>query len=112
MLEGLGGPEGGKGPNKHTLTPTSPISTHTHTHTTTHTHTHTHTRHGCPELCIHVVNNMYGYNAMEVQEAFVKIREQVGCSCVCACVCACVCMGRWSCASCLCIAFERGARTP
>jgi len=25
-----------------------------------------------------VVNNMYGYNAMEVQEAFVKIREQVG----------------------------------
>lgn len=35
------------------------------------------TRHGCPDLCINVVNNMYGYNAMEVQEAFVKIREQV-----------------------------------
>ena len=40
-------------------------------------------RHGCPDLCINVVNNMYGYNAMEVQEAFVKIREQVG---VCVCV--------------------------
>jgi transformation/transcription domain-associated protein len=23
-----------------------------------------------------VINNMYGYNAMEVQEAFVKIKEQ------------------------------------
>ncbi|KIY95658.1 transformation/transcription domain-associated protein [Monoraphidium neglectum] len=33
-------------------------------------------KHGCPELCINVVNNMYGYSAMEVQEAFVKIREQ------------------------------------
>lgn len=40
-------------------------------------------RHGCPELCINVVNNMYGYNAMEVQEAFVKIREQVGGAVVC-----------------------------
>jgi transformation/transcription domain-associated protein len=23
-----------------------------------------------------VINNMYGYNAMEVQEAFIKIKEQ------------------------------------
>jgi transformation/transcription domain-associated protein len=27
-------------------------------------------------VCITVINNMYGYNAMEVQEAFVKIKEQ------------------------------------
>lgn len=27
-------------------------------------------------MCIIVINNMYGYNAMEVQEAFVKIKEQ------------------------------------
>ena len=27
-------------------------------------------------MCITVINNMYGYNAMEVQEAFVKIKEQ------------------------------------
>lgn len=33
-------------------------------------------RHGCPDVCITVINNMYGYNAMEVQEAFVKIKEQ------------------------------------
>jgi hypothetical protein len=33
-------------------------------------------RHGCPDVCITIINNMYGYNAMEVQEAFVKIREQ------------------------------------
>ena len=29
-----------------------------------------------PEVCIDIINNMYGYNAMDVQEAFVKIREQ------------------------------------
>lgn len=33
-------------------------------------------RHGLPEVCITIINNMYGYNAMEVQEAFVKIKEQ------------------------------------
>ncbi|WIA37453.1 hypothetical protein OEZ86_014371 [Tetradesmus obliquus] len=33
-------------------------------------------KHGCPDVCITVINNMYGYNAMEVQEAFVKIKEQ------------------------------------
>jgi transformation/transcription domain-associated protein len=33
-------------------------------------------RHGLPDVCIIVINNMYGYNAMEVQEAFVKIKEQ------------------------------------
>lgn len=33
-------------------------------------------RHGLPEVCITVINNMYGYNAMEVQEAFIKIKEQ------------------------------------
>jgi hypothetical protein len=31
---------------------------------------------GCPEVCVSIINNMYGYNAMEVQEAFVKIKEQ------------------------------------
>ena len=34
------------------------------------------TQHGCPETCLSILQNMYGYNAMEVQEAFVKIREQ------------------------------------
>ena len=28
----------------------------------------------------HVINSLYGYNAMEVQEAFTKIREQAKCS--------------------------------
>jgi len=27
-----------------------------------------------------MTNTLYGFNAMEVQEAFVKIREQVSCS--------------------------------
>ncbi|KAL6746236.1 hypothetical protein V8C86DRAFT_2445362, partial [Haematococcus lacustris] len=34
------------------------------------------TAHGLPETCLNILNTMYGYNAMEVQEAFVKIREQ------------------------------------
>ena len=29
---------------------------------------------GCPEVAIGIINNMYGYAAMEVQEAFVKIK--------------------------------------
>ena len=33
-------------------------------------------KHRCPDVCLSILNNMYGYNAMEVQEAFVKIREQ------------------------------------
>jgi hypothetical protein len=33
-------------------------------------------KHTCPEVCNAIINNMYGYNAMEVQEAFVKIKEQ------------------------------------
>jgi hypothetical protein len=33
-------------------------------------------KHSCPEVCNAIINNMYGYNAMEVQEAFVKIKEQ------------------------------------
>ncbi len=33
-------------------------------------------KHGAPDVAIAIINNMYGYGAMEVQEAFVKIREQ------------------------------------
>ena len=31
---------------------------------------------GNPSVCKDIISNMYGYNAMEVQEAFNKIREQ------------------------------------
>lgn len=34
-------------------------------------------RHGYGEACTRIINSLYGFNAMEVQEAFVKIREQV-----------------------------------
>ena len=34
-------------------------------------------RHGCYEACHRLINSLYGYNAMEVQEAFAKIRQQV-----------------------------------
>jgi transformation/transcription domain-associated protein len=33
-------------------------------------------KHDCPEVCKHIIATQYGFNAMEVQEAFVKIREQ------------------------------------
>ena len=33
-------------------------------------------RHGYGEACTRIINSLYGFNAMEVQEAFVKIREQ------------------------------------
>jgi hypothetical protein len=32
--------------------------------------------HYLPEACCHVINTLYGFNAMEVQEAFVKVQEQ------------------------------------
>ena len=32
--------------------------------------------HHLPEACCHIINTMYGFNAMEVQEAFVKVQEQ------------------------------------
>jgi transformation/transcription domain-associated protein len=35
-------------------------------------------KHGAPDTCIRIINTMYGFNAMERQEAFTKIREQVG----------------------------------
>ena len=35
-------------------------------------------KHGCPEACKRIIVEMYGFNAMEVQEAFIKICEQVG----------------------------------
>ena len=31
---------------------------------------------GCPTVCKDLINTLYGYNAMEVQEAFNKICEQ------------------------------------
>jgi transformation/transcription domain-associated protein len=34
------------------------------------------TLHGCTDSSLTVLNTMYGYSAMEMQEAFVKIREQ------------------------------------
>jgi hypothetical protein len=34
-------------------------------------------RHGYGEACLRIINSLYGFNAMEVQEAFIKIREQV-----------------------------------
>ena len=34
-------------------------------------------KHGSHEACLRVTNTLYGFNAMEVQEAFIKIREQV-----------------------------------
>ena len=33
-------------------------------------------RHGYYEACNRLINSLYGYNAMEVQEAFAKIRQQ------------------------------------
>lgn len=33
--------------------------------------------HGCHEACNRLINTLYGFNAMEVQEAFAKIRQQV-----------------------------------
>jgi transformation/transcription domain-associated protein len=32
--------------------------------------------HNLPETCVHAINTLYGFNAMEVQEAFVKVQEQ------------------------------------
>ena len=32
--------------------------------------------HHLPEACIRIINTLYGFNAMEVQEAFVKVQEQ------------------------------------
>jgi transformation/transcription domain-associated protein len=32
--------------------------------------------HHQPEACVQIINTLYGFNAMEVQEAFVKVREQ------------------------------------
>ena len=32
--------------------------------------------HHLPEACIRIINSLYGFNAMEVQEAFVKVQEQ------------------------------------
>lgn len=32
--------------------------------------------HHLPEACVHIINTQYGFNAMEVQEAFVKVQEQ------------------------------------
>lgn len=37
-------------------------------------------KHGCPEACKRIIVEMYGFNAMEVQEAFIKICEQVSLS--------------------------------
>ena len=33
-------------------------------------------KHSCPEVAKHIIATQYGFNAMEVQEAFVKITEQ------------------------------------
>ena len=33
-------------------------------------------KHGCPEVAKYIIATQYGFNAMEVQEAFVKITEQ------------------------------------
>ena len=33
-------------------------------------------KNGCPTVCKDLINTLYGYNAMEVQEAFNKICEQ------------------------------------
>lgn len=32
--------------------------------------------HHLPDTCVHIINTLYGFNAMEVQEAFVKVQEQ------------------------------------
>jgi len=32
--------------------------------------------HHLPDACVQAINNLYGFNAMEVQEAFVKVQEQ------------------------------------
>lgn len=32
--------------------------------------------HHLPDACIRIINSLYGFNAMEVQEAFVKVQEQ------------------------------------
>ena len=34
-------------------------------------------RHGYGEACVRIINAYYGYTAMDVQEAFQKVREQV-----------------------------------
>lgn len=34
------------------------------------------TLHGCSDSSLYILNTLYGYSAMEMQEAFVKIREQ------------------------------------
>ena len=41
-------------------------------------------KHGLYHTCINIINSMYGFNAMEVQEAFTKIKEQV-CPCTLTC---------------------------
>ncbi|GIL45633.1 hypothetical protein Vafri_2841, partial [Volvox africanus] len=33
-------------------------------------------KHRLPDTCLQMLNTMYGFNAMEVQEAFIKIKEQ------------------------------------
>ena len=30
-----------------------------------------------PDACVSIISSMYGFNAMEVQEALVKVQEQV-----------------------------------
>ena len=37
-------------------------------------------KHGLYHTSINIINQMYGFNAMEVQEAFTKIKEQVPCN--------------------------------
>lgn len=32
--------------------------------------------HHQPEACVQIINTLYGFNAMEVQEAFVKVLQQ------------------------------------
>ena len=39
-------------------------------------------KHGLYHTCINIINSMYGFNAMEVQEAFTKIKEQVRAGCL------------------------------
>ena len=73
----------------HTRMHTPPA--HPHPHTPTHTHTcragllphqlraqpprHPPSPHSL-QACCHIINTLYGFNAMEVQEAFVKVAEQ------------------------------------
>ena len=39
-------------------------------------HSHLSHTHRCTDSSLNTLNNMYGYSAMEMQEAFVKIKEQ------------------------------------